>query len=52
MIESVVATLKEQPRVSKLMVEGDLNVKLSKPEGYQRGEQIAEDLTRAGLEGK
>ena len=37
-IENVVAALKEQPRGAKLLVVGDMNVKLLEPEGDQRGE--------------
>ena len=49
-IKSVVATLKEQPLGDKLRAAGDLNVKLSEPEGYQRGKEISAALTMTGLE--
>ena len=48
-IESVVAALKERPRVAKVLVAGDFNDKLSEPEVNQRGEDIAEALAKEGL---
>ena len=36
-IDSVVAALKERPRGSKLLVVGDFNTNLAKPEGDRRG---------------
>ena len=50
MIESFVATLKERPRGAELLVAGDLNVKLSEPEGDRRGEEITALITTEGLE--
>ena len=47
--EIVVATLKERPRGTELLVAGDFNVKLSEPEGDQRGEDIADSLATEGL---
>ena len=49
-IESVVAALKEWPQVAKLLVAGYFNVKLSYPEGYRRGEDIAAALVTEGIE--
>ena len=49
-IESVAAALKKRPGVTKLLVAGDLNVKLSETEGDQRGEDIAAALVTEGLE--
>ena len=49
-IDSVVAALKELPRGTKLLVAGDLNVKLSDPEGDRREEEIVASLTTEGLE--
>ena len=50
MIESVVATLKERPMGAELLVAGDLNVNLDKPEGERRGEDIAAAMAAEGLE--
>ena len=36
-IESVVAALKERPRGTELLVEGNLNVNIAEPEGDRRG---------------
>ena len=49
-IESVVAALKERPRGAKLLVTGDFNVNLAKPEGDRRGEDIAAAMATEGLE--
>ena len=49
-IEIVVATLKERPRGSELLVAGDFNTKLEELEGDCRGEDIAADLATEGLE--
>ena len=49
-IERVVAALKERPRGAKLLVAGDFKVNLAEPEGYQRGEDIAEAMATEGLE--
>ena len=49
-IESVVAALKERPQGAKLLVMGDMNVKLSDMEGYWRGEEIASALITEGME--
>ena len=48
-IESVVAALKERPRGAELLVAGYFNVKLSKPEGDRRREDIAAALATEGL---
>ena len=50
MTESVVAALKERPRGAKLLVAEDFNVKLSDPEGDQRGKDIAAAMETEGLE--
>ena len=49
-IESVIATLKERPRVSELLVSGDLNANLNQPEGDHREKEISMALTVAVLE--
>ena len=49
-IESVVATLKERPRGTTLIVGEGLNTNLSDPENNGRGIEIAAVLTEAGLE--
>ena len=49
-IESVVAALKERPRGAKLLVAGDFNVNLAKPEVNRRGEDIAASMATEGLE--
>ena len=49
-IESFVAVLKERPRVTTLIVAGDLNTTLADPENDGRGTEIATALTEAGLE--
>ena len=43
-IERVVAALKERPKGAELLVAGDFNVNLSKPEEDRRGEDIAAAL--------
>ena len=48
-IESVVAALKDRPRGSEQLVEGDSNINTKEPEGYRREEDISEALTTAGL---
>ena len=48
-IESVVATIKERPWGTELMVTGDLNTTLSDLENGRRGTEIAAALTEAGL---
>ena len=49
-IDSVVFALKECPRGAKLLVAGDFNVNLAKPEGDRRGEDIAAAMATEGLE--
>ena len=49
-IVSVVATLKEQPQGTTLLVAGDLNTTLADPENDQRGTDIVAALTEEGLE--
>ena len=49
-VESLVAALKEHPWGAKLLVAGDLNVKLAEPEGDWREEETSEAPTTAGLE--
>ena len=49
-IESVVATLKERPRVAELLVAGDFNVNLLEPEGYRRGDDTVAAVATRGLE--
>ena len=44
-IESVVAALKERPRVTALLVAGDLNTTLMDQENDRRGTEIASALT-------
>ena len=48
-IENFVAALKVRPWGAKLLVAGNFNVKLSKPEGNWRGEDIAAALATEGL---
>ena len=49
-IENVIAALKEKTRGYKLLVAGDLNVKLLETEEDWRGKEIAGALTTKGLE--
>ena len=49
-IDSVITALKERSWVSELLVAGDLNANLDKPEGYWREEEIAPALKTVGLE--
>ena len=49
-IESVVAALKERPRGAELLVTGDFNINLVKPEGDLRGEDITAAMATEGLE--
>ena len=48
-IESVIAALRECPQGSNLLVAGDLNTNREAPEGDRREEEIAANLTAAGL---
>ena len=50
MIESVVATIKERPQGTALLVAGDLNTTLTDPKNDRRGTEIAAALTEEGLE--
>ena len=49
-IKSVVTTLKELRWGTELFEAADFNMKLSEPEGDQRGEDIAATLATEGLE--
>ena len=49
-IESVVATLKERPRGTRLLVTGEFNINLAELEGDRRGEDIAASMATEGLE--
>ena len=49
-IESIVTSLKERPKGSKMLVAGDSNANLYQPEGDWREEDIVAALTAVGLE--
>ena len=49
-IESVVGTIKEQPRGAKLLVAGTFKENILDPEGDWRGEEIVLVLATEGLE--
>ena len=49
-IESVVSALKERPRGTEILMEGEFNFNLVEPEGDWRGEDIAAAMATEGLE--
>ena len=49
-LQSVVTALRERPRGDKLLVTGDFNADLSRPEGADQDKEIAAVLVAAGLE--
>ena len=49
-VESLIATLKERPRGSTLLVVGDSNKNQLEPEGNQGGKDIVAALVTEGLE--
>ena len=49
-MERVVEALRSRPRGAEMMVAGDLNANLAKPEGYRRAEDIVATIATEGLE--
>ena len=49
-IENITAALREHPQLAKLMVVGDINDDLVKPEGVNQDEEIVADLLAVRLE--
>ena len=49
-LSCLAAVLRQCPQGSELMVAGYFNADLEQPKGVERDEEIASDLTDAGLE--